>query len=122
MAKKLDLAGKTVLVVEDEAVIAMEMEEAVREAGGMVIGPAPSVGAAMLLIAEHPNIDAAILDVRLQDGVSIGVAQELRRKGVAVIFVTGYDDWCRPDDLLDVPIQRKPADAHDVVRLLSATT
>ena len=118
VAKTLDLVGKAVLVVEDEAIIAMEMAEAVESAGGTVLGPAPSVEAAMTLLGEHPQIDAAILDVRLQDGISIEVAQELKRRGVPLIFVTGYDDWYKPDDLEDVPIERKPVDAHTIVSRL----
>lgn len=113
-----DFAGKNILIVEDESIIAMEMAEAVEAAGGTVLGPVASVEAAMELVNGKEHIDAAILDVRLQDGISIEVAQVLKRDGIPLIFVTGYDDWFMPADLADVPVHQKPQDPEHVVRLL----
>jgi DNA-binding NtrC family response regulator len=112
-----DLAGKQVLVVEDEYFMADEMGEAVRRAGAIVLGPVPDIEGAMAIIATA-RVDAAVLDVRLGDETSFPVATALKAKGVQVVFVTGYDDWFLPDDLDDVPIYRKPADPDNVVRLL----
>ncbi|WP_161992875.1 response regulator [Aureimonas leprariae] len=112
-----DLAGKRVLVVEDEYFLATEMAAAVRKAGGTALGPVPDVEAAMAIV-EAERVDAAVLDVRLGDETSFPVAQALKAKGVQVVFVTGYDDWYLPADLDDVPVYRKPADPDEVVRVL----
>ena len=117
-----DFAGKNILIVEDESIIAMEMAEAVGAAGGTVLGPVASVEAAMELVNGEERIDAAILDVRLQDGISIEVAQALKRDGIPLIFVTGYDDWFMPADLEDVSVYQKPQDPEHVVRMLYEET
>ncbi|NDV88951.1 response regulator [Aurantimonas aggregata] len=117
----VDFSGRSILIIEDEALIAMEMQEAVEAAGGTVLGPVPSVQEAMALISAGRAIDAAILDIRLTDGISIAVAQRLKSSGVPLIFVTGYDGWHMPDDLEDVPVYQKPNDPENVVRVLFDT-
>ncbi|WP_161992578.1 response regulator [Aureimonas leprariae] len=112
-----DLAGKAVLVVEDEYFLAKETVEAVRRAGGAVLGPVPDVAGAMAILA-GTHVDAAILDIRLGEETSFPLAKALREKGARVVFVTGYEDWYVPGDLDDVPVYRKPADPDNVVRLL----
>lgn len=113
------LAGKRVLVVEDEYFLAKETAEAVRRIGGIVLGPVPDAEGAMQII-EQEIVDAAILDIRLGEGTSFLVAEALREKGVRIVFVTGYDDWFLPYELDDVPIYKKPADPDNVVRILFA--
>lgn len=112
-----DLAGKSILVVEDEYFMAKETAEAVRRAGGIVLGPVPDVTGARAILAET-HVDAAILDIRLGEETSFPIATALRGKGVRIAFVTGYDDWYLPNDLDDVPVYRKPADPDNVVRIL----
>ncbi len=61
------LAQKKVLIVEDEPFIALDLAYAIELSGGEVVGPAPTIRTALMLIAENA-IDAAILDVNLPDG------------------------------------------------------
>jgi CheY-like chemotaxis protein len=83
------LAGAAVLVAEDDAVIALDLEATLRRLGCRVLGPAGSVeGALALLAAERP--DAALLDAALLDGWSEAVAEALARAGVPFALVTGY--------------------------------
>ncbi|RXH25799.1 MULTISPECIES: response regulator [Bradyrhizobium] len=78
-----------ILVVEDEYLIAMELEATLRTAGYRVIGPAPDVSAALeLLKAERP--DAAILDVNLDGQWVTPVAEVLRASFVPFILTSGY--------------------------------
>ena len=78
-----------ILVVEDEFLIALELDETLRAAGYQVLGPATSVRAALeLLKVERP--DAAILDVNLMGEWVTPVAEVLRVKGVPFILTTGY--------------------------------
>lgn len=84
-----DLCGKRVMVVEDEALIALTLMDAVRESGGTVIGPAGTVAAAIEL-ARKDTPDLAILDVDLAGTGSAPVARALRSLGVPFVYCTGY--------------------------------
>ena len=78
-----------ILVVEDEYLIAMELEATLRNAGYRVIGPALDLSAALeLLKAERP--DAAILDVNLAGQWVTPVAEVLQGSFVPFILATGY--------------------------------
>jgi DNA-binding response OmpR family regulator len=77
-----------VLIVEDEALIAMELERIVTEAGHPTVGPVSTVEQAL---AHAPRVEAALVDLGLADGLS-GAALARRlidRYGTKVIFVTG---------------------------------
>lgn len=87
------LAGRRVLLVEDELLVAMEMEEALRGLGCEVLGPAATVEEVLRLAqVEAGRIDAAVLDVNLAGRPSFPVADLLAGLGVPVIFATGYGD------------------------------
>ncbi|GJE52807.1 hypothetical protein GOFOIKOB_5881 [Methylobacterium tardum] len=84
------LVGHRILLVEDEYLIAMEMERWLRDAGAEVIGPVPSVEQALDLIEDEGAPDAAILDVNLGDGERVfPVADRLDGLGVPYLFATG---------------------------------
>jgi ActR/RegA family two-component response regulator len=78
----------SVLIVEDEPFIALDLAEAVKEARGNVIGPAGSVREALLLIKLN-LVQAAVLDVNLSDRDVTPVAELLIEGGVPVIFYSG---------------------------------
>ena len=78
-----------ILVVEDEFLIAMELDITLRRAGYQVLGPLSSVSAALgLLRAERP--DAAVLDVNLAGEWITPVAEVLRAMSVPFILASGY--------------------------------
>jgi CheY-like chemotaxis protein len=85
------LRGLRILVVEDEMMIAMLMEDFLGEFGCTVVGPAASIAKAMPLIATAA-IDGAMLDMNLAGKAVYPVADELARRGIPFIFVTGYGD------------------------------
>lgn len=85
------LAGRRVLVVEDEALISLELERAVSDLGGRVVGPAATVAEALRLVAGEA-VDAAVLDLNLGGERSEPVAQALREAGVPFVVSTGYGD------------------------------
>lgn len=100
------LAGKRILLVEDEAVIAFAVEDMLTELGCEVVGPAFRLSDAQQM-AESETIDAAILDVNLNDQRSYAVAEELQRRSIPFLFATGYAesgvDWPEPAALLAKP-------------------
>jgi DNA-binding NarL/FixJ family response regulator len=78
----------SVLIVEDEPFIALDLAEAVKEARGKVIGPAGSAREALALIDQN-LVQAGILDVNLGDGDITSVVELLIKGGAPVIFYSG---------------------------------
>lgn len=89
------LFGRLVLVVEDELMVAWDIEQTLTVAGIRVLGPVSSVGAALALI-EQQRPDAAILDLNLQGELVTPVARRLNEQGVPFILSTAYNHL-RPD-------------------------
>ena len=84
-----------ILIVEDEAVLALTLEVSLREAGHVVIGPAMTETRAIALV-EMETPDLALVDIRLQGGDSgTAVARRLRRRGIPSLFLSGQIDEAR---------------------------
>lgn len=82
---------KTVMLIEDELFVALDVQDVVEEAGFSVDGPYVSVADALAAVAQHlPG--CAILDVRLTDGEVFPAADILRDAGVPIIFHSGHAD------------------------------
>lgn len=81
--------GLRVLVVEDSYMSARAIARILEGIGATVVGPAPSVRAALQLI-EKDGCDAAILDINLGNETVEPVAERLQRSGQPFIFVSGY--------------------------------
>jgi DNA-binding response OmpR family regulator len=81
--------GRRVLIVEDEAFIAMAVEDALLAAGYTPVGPASSEAAALRFADAHaPSL--AVLDINLgQGGSGLVVGRTLAARGVTVLFATG---------------------------------
>ena len=83
------LAGRRVLIVEDEAMISSLIEMIVGEAGCAIVGPVATLERAFEII-EHERLDAALLDVRLNDRDVYAVADALSTRAIPFIFVSGF--------------------------------
>lgn len=105
------LTQPRVLLVEDQALIAMEFEALLADQGCSVVGPFASVEAAMSA-ATHEPLDGAVLDVHLVDELSFPLAFMLRSRGVPFIFVTGLSRSLLPPDLANAPVITKPVRPH----------
>lgn len=81
------LAGRRVLVVEDNFLLAIDLAGMLERAGAEVVGPVMSVEEA--LAALDPLPDVATLDVQLGEETSFPIADELARHGIPFVFVTG---------------------------------
>lgn len=97
-----------ILVVEDDALIAMELAERLMGMGHAVLGPAHSISEAEALIRrERP--DLALLDANIAGQSSVGLGVTLAGRGVPVAFCTGYDHLKgAPAELADAPVLTKP--------------
>lgn len=111
---EMRLANRRVLVVEDEALVAMDMQATVEEAGCVVVGPVGTVEEALKL-ADQP-LDCAILDVNLGGRSIQPVARVLADRGVPHIYITGYQDPFQTSNL----VLRKPATPAAIVGALRA--
>jgi DNA-binding response OmpR family regulator len=114
------MGERKILVVEDDALIAMEMAERLAELGYAVFEPAASVEAAEKMIgAERP--DAALLDANLAGVSSVPLGAKLAAMGVPVAFCTGYDAIKNlPPELARAPILTKPISDDALVAVLKA--
>jgi CheY-like chemotaxis protein len=110
--------GSRLLIVEDELLIALELQSIVEQLGGTVVGPARSVeGALQLLCDTTPN--AALLDVNLREGRVTPVAQACRDRSVPFALVTGYGRLELDEPLLQsAPRVRKPFDTRAIHKVL----
>ncbi|WP_010217215.1 response regulator [Sphingomonas sp. PAMC 26621] len=107
------LAGRRILVVEDEMLVLMQIEMSLEELGCS----AASVAEALAILAGH-SFDAAMIDVNLNGEKSYPVADMLAQRGIPFAFATGYGDHGDRTDLLDRPMLRKPYAKAPLVAVL----
>ena len=86
------LRDRRILVVEDEYLIAMSLQDALENAGSVVVGPVPSVDKAIKTIESEPHIDAAVVDVNLGGVLAYPVADMLIARKIPFVFTSGYED------------------------------
>lgn len=115
------LAGRRVLVVEDEMLLALDLEEGLNDAGCDVVGPAGNLRTALAL-ARSETIDAAILDVNLGGESVFPVAQALAARRVPFLFATAYAgaDELYPGDVRQAPRLAKPYTISQAIGHLNA--
>jgi CheY-like chemotaxis protein len=112
------LAGRHILVVEDEIMILMMIEDMLADMGGASVSAAATVEKALALI-ERKVFDAAMLDLNLNGIKSYAVADTLAACGVPFVFATGYSDHALGDRYRDRPILKKPFKYESLVDSLT---
>jgi DNA-binding response OmpR family regulator len=112
------LSGRTVLVAEDEWMIAADLKRGLVRAGAVVVGPVPSLEKAVAHIESVRNLDAAILDINLQGDPAYPAADLLRARAVPFLFATGYDREVIPVRFVDVTLCEKPLSFDRIERAL----
>lgn len=109
------LAHQRVLVVEDEALVAMELTQILTAAGAQVIGPAGDIDDALALV-EAGGIDRALLDINLAGRMVTPVASALAQRSIPFVYLTGYQE----PDVEGGPVLRKPANAAALLGALAS--
>jgi DNA-binding response OmpR family regulator len=112
------IAGRRVLVVEDEGIAALALCDVLELAGVEVLGPAATVAKAKE-IALASDMDAALLDVNLSGQLSFEVASILRDRGVPIVFLTGYRTDSLPPEFACYTILTKPVSGTEVCQALA---
>lgn len=97
-----------ILVVEDEYLLADELAQELMDAGADVLGPVPTIEAALAVLDEEAAPDGAVLDVNLGGVPAFALADTLIERGVPLIFTTGYDPNTLPARFANVPKCGKP--------------
>src|SRR5690242_1180734 len=108
-----------VLVVEDEALVAMDLESSLLRGGFAVAGPAATVAAGVALAAAEP-LRAAVLDVNIGGELVFPVAEVLAGRGIPFLFVTGYGPETLPARFRGRPFLRKPCSPRAILAALKA--
>ncbi|MEN3791965.1 response regulator [Fulvimarina sp. MAC3] len=108
------ISGLSVFVVEDESVIAMQLEDMLLEAGCEVVGPAMRLKVAQTMVEGDLEVGVAVLDVNLGDATVFPVAERLRELGIPIVFATGYGRDGVPDEWRRYPVLQKPYTARQI--------
>ena len=109
---------KTILVVEDDAFIALDLEDVLATAGFTVLGPVATVDEALTLLRKDAP-DLAVLDYNLGSETSIDIANTLNDRGVPFLFISGQTkDVVMAGGRHDAKVLPKPFRPAELVRAL----
>jgi ActR/RegA family two-component response regulator len=113
----LDLfSRKLVLLVEDEPLIALDVERDLRTAGARVI--AAGYLDAALSMTEHPDLSGAVVDLRLGADSAMPICQRLADRKLPFVVHTGYAADAVEREWPSVPIIQKPSWPHEITNAL----
>ena len=112
------LRGKTILIVEDEALIALDLEVTLTSEGAQVI-TSPALDHAFKVAQKHAEISAAILDVQLGEKDCAPLCQMLELRQVPFIFHTGYGAGGVLDQWPQAPVLTKPSTKEQLLNCLT---
>jgi DNA-binding response OmpR family regulator len=101
------LDGMSVLLVEDEYLIALDAQQILKDLGAVKVEIAPTFERAEKMAWEgHFNV--VVLDVNLNGQLSFPIAEVVRQRGIPFIFASGYDLRERTSEFVGVPCVIKP--------------
>ena len=112
------LAGRRILLVEDEYFIAEDMVRVFKECAAEIVGPASNVEDALELLDATDALDGAVLDVNLQGEMAYPIADALKARGVPFVFATGYDASSIAPPYRDVVRCEKPVSPKTIAQAL----
>lgn len=112
---------KRIFIVDDEALIAFEMADALEDLGFEVVGPSTHLKNA-LDMAQEEDFDMACLDVNLGAGkTSEPIARVLSARGIPYVYITAYEEdqikFLEPHD----KVVRKPVSISDLKKALTGS-
>lgn len=109
-----------ILIVEDEYLIAADLEAQIKDDGGKVVRLALSIDAAREELENRNDIAGVILDVNVAGETTFGLADALTEAGLPFVFFTGYRSISIPDRFIGVPRIPKPASWRELKKALAA--
>ena len=118
-SKKNSVAGKRVLVVEDELMIRLLLQDMLADLGHTVAGEAGRIEEALAL-AKEGEFDVAILDVNLNGQLISPVVEILVERGLPFVFATGYGQRGVPEPFRKTPTLLKPFQLDALAQAIEA--
>ncbi|WP_210529792.1 response regulator [Rubellimicrobium arenae] len=113
------LQGRRILLVEDDYLMAQDLQAELEDAGALVLGPVPDIEGAMDLLNTSPAPDAAVLDINLGCDMVYPLVYTLRERLIRVVFATGYEAWSIPERYRDLPRLEKPLSVRQIAEALN---
>lgn len=113
MNEENSTAGMKAMIVEDNALLAMLLEDMLVDLGVEIAGSAGTLQEAIAL-AGIVEADVAVLDLNLDGELSFPAAEVLLQRGIPVIFATGYGAERMPDRFTGAPTLEKPYAEEDL--------
>jgi DNA-binding NarL/FixJ family response regulator len=107
----------TSTIVEDELLVALEIERALLRGGFAVAGFAARAEAAIRMIEDH-GCEAAVLDVRLADGTSARIVEVLAKRSIPFALLTAYSREQLPEEFRTAAYVKKPLHGDALVECL----
>lgn len=104
----MQLNDLRIFVIEDEALVAMNLEDMLMDLGCRVVGTAMQLQQAEKMLADGLDCDAAIIDVNLAGELIYPFAQRLHEGGIPLVFATGYGQEGLPVEWRVHPVLQKP--------------
>ncbi|MEZ0497416.1 response regulator [Sphingomonas sp. IW22] len=114
----MSLTNCRILVVEDEFMVAHDLQLELEEAGAVILGPEASIRGALKRIDDESRIDAVVLDINLEGKLSFVVADAMKAKQIPFIFASGYEDEALSSRYPNVINCRKPFVTRDLLESL----
>ncbi len=118
------MMGKSILIVEDEGILAIELESYLSLCGYNVVGIAAS-GERALELADHKMPDLILMDIKLRgklDGIDTAVMIK-EKYDVAILFLTAHVDEAtidRASNVNPVGFIRKPVQSRDICPIIDS--
>lgn len=110
---------RSILVVEDDPLLAMDLEWTLKQAGFAVIGPAITTEEAFDLLREHTP-DLTVLDLNLGSEMAFPVADHLANAAIPFLILSGHSRWMVPVQHRSRPFVQKPCAAATLLRKVRA--
>ena len=114
------LAGRRILVIEDDYLVGLVLAELLQDAGAEIVGPIGWIEEAIALIESgREKLDAAVLDVNLHGQKSYPIADALIARSVGFVFATGYGASVIDSKYQAYPRCEKPFHQHTLLAALA---
>jgi CheY-like chemotaxis protein len=120
MNEAAKLAGRHILVIEDDFLVAQALCDQMREAGAAVLGPVGWLAEALSFMDCHAGqFDGAVVDINLHGEKSYAVADWLVQHNVPFVFATGYGEDAIEKPYLEYPRCAKPFSEDSLISALA---